>query len=487
MAVCEYCHSTLLKDAESVKDIGKMSEVLEDYSPIQINTSGEYQNRRFTVIGRIQLRYEDGFWNEWYVLFDDGSNAWLSDAPGQYVVAIPQGSPSAVPRFEQLRPDTGLTMKGSRFVASDVRTARCVAGEGELPFKVGAGWEARVADFRSGSAFLTLDYSDAATPQLYMGQSVDLAALRCQLLRSDTEVARTAGKYRGKTTTLACPNCGSAIKYQTGMAFHVVCPSCNAQVDCSTDKALVLQKHEQIARVISTLSLGDAGTIDGLQYEVIGFIKCREIDSDSTSQWVEYLLYNDKRGFLWLVESEDRWDRVKVLDEWPEPRGALSMALRGATYNKLYQYGAEVVYAAGAFNWRVAVGDRTRIIDYAQGDSKLTAESSDTEIVWSTSNRVAEAEVRKWFSKQPSARSLRDAPIDAGAADGESLGVLKRASIIASIILAVINLPISLAYDDDEMLVPVIGLLALWIPFWVRNRFEHGTSKHSGFNSDGDD
>jgi len=65
MAVCEYCHSTLLKDAESVKDIGKMSDVLEDYSPIQINTSGEYQGKHFTVVGRIQLRYDDGFWNEW--------------------------------------------------------------------------------------------------------------------------------------------------------------------------------------------------------------------------------------------------------------------------------------------------------------------------------------------------------------------------------------------------------------------------------------
>src|ERR1043165_6717676 len=80
MAVCEYCRSTLLKDAESVKDIGKMSEVLEDYSPIQINTSGVFQDRAFTVVGRIQLRYDAGFWNEWYVFFDDGTNGWLSDA-----------------------------------------------------------------------------------------------------------------------------------------------------------------------------------------------------------------------------------------------------------------------------------------------------------------------------------------------------------------------------------------------------------------------
>jgi len=482
MAVCEYCHSTLLKDAESVKDIGKMSDVLEEYSPLQINTSGEYQGKHFTVVGRIQLRYDDGFWNEWYVLFDDGAGGWLSDASGQYVFTIPQRSSSVAPKYEALKPGVGLTLSGSRFIASDVRTARCVAGQGELPFKVGAGWEAKVADFRAGNRFLTLDYSDGEVPQIYMGQSVDLPGMRCQLLRSDTDIAQTAGKFRGKTTSLSCPNCGSPIKYQAGMAFHVVCPSCNAQVDCSTDKAVVLEKHEQIARVITTLSLGDVGTIDGLEYEVIGFTKCNEVGENAS--WVEYLLFNDKRGFLWLVEAEDRWDRVKVLDEWPEQSNPTTVDLRGAKYAKLYQYGSEVAYAAGAFNWRVAVGDRTRIIDYAREGQKLTAESSDTEIVWSAANQVSEAQVKQWFNKTATPASLaRDVKpeVDAG-----ELAGLKRASIIASVILAVINLPIALASDDEDILAMLIGMGVLWIPFWLRNKFANGHSSDDS-DSNGDD
>jgi len=487
MAVCEYCHSTLLKDAESVKDIGKMAQVLEDYSPIQINTSGEYQGKHFTVVGRIQLRYDDGFWNEWYVMFDDGNGAWLSDASGQYVFTIVQGSPSSVPPFEQLKPGTGLTMKGTRFVASDVRTARCVAGQGELPFKVGAGWEAKVADFRSGKDFLTLDYSDGPAPQLYSGQSVDLAAMRCQLLRSETEVAQTAGKYRGKTTPLSCPNCGSPIKYQTGMAFHVVCPSCNAQVDCSTDKAIVLEKHEQIARVLTTLSLGDVGMIDNVKYEVIGLTRCRETGSGESSEWIEYLLFNDKRGFVWLVETQDRWDRVKVLDEWPDQRSASTVALHGTMYNKLYQYGSEVTYAAGAFNWRVAVGDRTRIIDYAANESKLTAESSDTEIVWSTTTQVTEAQFKLWFAKKAVPAAMARTPEQA--MDTGDLSSLKVASIIASIILVVINIPIALAHDDEDMLITIIGAGVLWIPFWLRNKLNNGSGGDSDSDTDsgGDD
>ena len=68
MAVCSYCQTAVLKDADSVKDIGKMASVLEDYSPLQIGTTGQYQQHTFTVLGRIQFKYEDGLWNEWYAL-----------------------------------------------------------------------------------------------------------------------------------------------------------------------------------------------------------------------------------------------------------------------------------------------------------------------------------------------------------------------------------------------------------------------------------
>src|ERR1035437_2419218 len=82
MAVCEFCKATVLKDADSVKNLGKMSDVLADYSPIQMGTSGSFGGQNFTVIGRIQLRYSAGIWNEWYILFDDGRASWLSDSSG---------------------------------------------------------------------------------------------------------------------------------------------------------------------------------------------------------------------------------------------------------------------------------------------------------------------------------------------------------------------------------------------------------------------
>lgn len=104
MAVCGFCKSTLLRDGETLKDIGKMSAVLEDYARVQIGTSGRYQGRAFTVVGRIQLRYDAGFWNEWYALFDDGSDGWLAEASGQVTMTVASGRPADAVPFGSLRP-----------------------------------------------------------------------------------------------------------------------------------------------------------------------------------------------------------------------------------------------------------------------------------------------------------------------------------------------------------------------------------------------
>src|SRR5262245_28574408 len=141
MTVCEFCKSTLLKDADSVRDIGKMSEVLEDYSPLKIGTSGQFNSKGFALIGRLQLKYSDGYWNEWYALFDDGSNAWLSDASGQFTFSFLRKVQTTLPLFEKLVVGNVLHLGGQSFVTSDVRTAQCTGGEGELPFQVGPGYE----------------------------------------------------------------------------------------------------------------------------------------------------------------------------------------------------------------------------------------------------------------------------------------------------------------------------------------------------------
>ena len=410
MAVCEFCRAAVLKDADSVKDIGKISSVLEDFSPIQMGAAGVFGGRNFTVVGRIQLRYEQGMWNEWYLLFDDASSAWLGDSSGLYVITTVREEAGALPGFSDIAPGAQFQIGGQSFTASEKREAECIGGQGELPFRVGDGWRIRVADFRSGAAFITLDYTDGEVPVVYNGMAVTLPDLKFQLLRDDDQIKASAGKYRGKLDALDCPKCGSPINYLPGVTTNLVCPACSAQLDAAGPEATVLAAGASVERVLTTLQLGATANIQGGQYTVIGAMV--RTDEEQTD-WTEYLLYSTKNSFFWLVETAEGWSRAAVMPAWPEWRSldADAATLDKVRYTKLYDYLATVKYAAGAFNWRVAAGDQVRVYEFESGQAKLAAELTASELTWSRSTPVAFDQIKAWFGDSVKG----DGPANAGA------------------------------------------------------------------------
>jgi hypothetical protein len=453
-AVCEFCQTTVLKNADAVKDLGKMGEVLEDYSPIQIGTAGKHQGKSFTVVGRIQLRYAAGMWNEWYLLFDDASTAWLGDSSGLYTITTekPELASSNLPKFEQITPAHSYTIDGRDYLAAEVREAQCIAGQGELPFQFGSGWRVQVADFRRGNQFLTLDYSGGDTPRCYIGLAITLEQLACQLLRDDDAVKTSAGKYKGKVDALDCPACGSSIKYLPGVTSHLICPACQAQVDAASPKAQVLAAGERLAQVASTLKLGAKAKLNGAEHQIIGILQRKD---DENTVWTEYLLYNTRGGFIWLVETTEAWYRAKVQADWPNwHEGSNDANMSGRSFKKQVDYLSEVVFAAGAFNWRVAVGDQTRIVEFGLHADTLSAEISGQEITWSYANLVEADQIRAWFGKDI-------------AADKQAKGVSVKKLIIWLLILNSVPL---LFGSIGSWITVAVAILAIWLPHYMMSK-----------------
>ncbi|MDM5179835.1 DUF4178 domain-containing protein [Massilia sp. DJPM01] len=402
MAVCEFCRATLLKDAESVKNLGTMSSVLEDYSPIQIGTCGMLGGRNFTVVGRIQLRYTQGMWNEWYVLYGDGGNGWLGDSSGQFTMSAERKVQETLPAFEKLRIAQPVHINGERFLPAEIRSAKCIAGQGELPFRVGEGWRIRVADLRNGEAFVTLDYTDGEVPVVYSGVAVTLDEMRCQLLRDDDQVKAGAGRFRGKVDALDCPSCGSAIKYLPGITTTLICPACKAQLDASGPQASVLAAGAKMATMNTTIELGATANIRGSEHTVIGAM-VRATSGTGAEKWTEYLLFSARGGFFWLIESNAGWFQAKVMHRWPlwDPAAGDTARAENQDYEKSDSYLTTVVAAAGAFNWRVSVGDRVFVTEYENTSGTLAAETTREEMTWSRSTRLAFDQIKTWFNVGP--------------------------------------------------------------------------------------
>jgi hypothetical protein len=183
-AICAYCRTLVMRDDQAIKDLGKVGALLADGSPIQIGAEGRYGSETFIVVGRLQMDYGQGVWNEWYLFFNDGKPGWLGEAQGLYALSFLAQVDGKLPLFKDIELEEKIAICGVPYVVRDKRRARYASAEGQLPFAPKLGVEVAFADLGSAdSHFATLDY-DAYPPQVYLGHYVDFAQFEFKNLRS---------------------------------------------------------------------------------------------------------------------------------------------------------------------------------------------------------------------------------------------------------------------------------------------------------------
>ena len=189
--VCDYCRTMIVRSGESVTAIGKAAELPFDVSPFQIGSRGRFEQQGFEILGRVRWGWTDGSWNEWLLLFDDGSNAWLGEAMGQLMLL--RERPLADIHDEIIEALAGgghvpigadAQVDGETLIVSDARNATCIAAEGELPFTAPAGWTIFSVDFRTDSGRCASLQRDGKETDFYDGRYVTLEELAPSGLRA---------------------------------------------------------------------------------------------------------------------------------------------------------------------------------------------------------------------------------------------------------------------------------------------------------------
>lgn len=182
-AVCSYCSSMLVRHDLNLEIIGKMAELLPDMSPLQIGARGRYQGAAFEVVGRLKVGWQDGNWNEWYALFDDGKCGWVAEAQGFWMMSFEHPA-SAVPALKDLHIEKQITLgKGLVFQVTDIKQTLCQGSEGELPMPLPRGRKATSVDLSGPKdEFACLDYSEDGI-RAYIGRYVEFDDFKFQGLR----------------------------------------------------------------------------------------------------------------------------------------------------------------------------------------------------------------------------------------------------------------------------------------------------------------
>ncbi|MEJ7605178.1 MAG: DUF4178 domain-containing protein [Bryobacteraceae bacterium] len=180
--VCEYCQSVLVRHDIDLERVGKAATIPEDASPIQLGTEGIYRNKAFHVVGRIVYAYEQGSWNEWHLLFQDGISGWLSDAQLEYAVSF-VASEKEIPPEDAIKRGDQFTWKNNGYQVTSITRAHYVSVAGDLPFVYWDKSNVIFADLRTISGgFATIDYTETP-PLLFLGDAVDFDTLKLKNLR----------------------------------------------------------------------------------------------------------------------------------------------------------------------------------------------------------------------------------------------------------------------------------------------------------------
>ena len=195
-ATCPYCRTMVVRQDDGIRNIGTMAQLPDDMSPFQIGTDGYYKGVHFGIVGRMRIGWEDGSWNEWFLVSDDMKRGWLAEAQGFYAPCFDTTGEiddrhlgdikSLAAAVEAEKGSCMANLMGrtiplahASYRITDIKQAECIGSEGELPFPAAKGRKTWSIDLTHGEGqFASIELGPEGL-RVFEGQYVEWPDLRC--------------------------------------------------------------------------------------------------------------------------------------------------------------------------------------------------------------------------------------------------------------------------------------------------------------------
>lgn len=439
-AVCGYCQSTVVRNGDVLQRLGKMAELFDDHSPLQLMSSGRIQldgkDIPFTLVGRLQYKSDAGVWTEWAAFLDDGTLATLGEDNGAYVFTRTINPGRDMPEAARFRIGATTAINGKPYSVAYTGQAQLISAQGELPKLPPLGQPFGMVELRSSDGeVVSIDYGHQP-PNVERGRAVLLDDLQLKGLKDESAKNEKARQFN-------CPHCGAPVQVQLATTKSLTCASCASIIDLTSGVGGELRSATQSEPVQPLLALGAKGQLQGVHWQVVGFQHRMGVEpgDDEHFGWSEYLLYNQKRGFAFLVDSEEGWSLVRPATGAPQLAATgRSATYMGTKYEHKYSYDAETTYVLGEFYWPVTRGQKTSNSDFASSKGLLSLERSPNEITWSVGDKIASDAVAKAFKLEDKKDALkRDDPGPFVAQSGMGCATIVLIAFVILILLVLLS------------------------------------------------
>ncbi len=131
---CQFCNSTyLVRGSDGLDPTGQAVSLANYPSRLNVGGRGRIRGRAFHILGRVRYAYDEGFWEEWQIAWDDGAPPdWLEEDEGYWTLYRRERVKSAVPPYEQVRVGSTITIGNRQVFITERRRAKVAGSQGQF-------------------------------------------------------------------------------------------------------------------------------------------------------------------------------------------------------------------------------------------------------------------------------------------------------------------------------------------------------------------
>ncbi len=140
--VCQYCDTVSSVIDKTLNPSGKMAKLSEAPSIFSVGSAGALRGKRFEILGRLRYTYPSGFWDEWYLKFEDGKAGWLTEEEGECTLFFKTQITDAM-ELDHIAIAKRINISGRSVFITEIQNAVISGGEGQLNYVVVPGASVR--------------------------------------------------------------------------------------------------------------------------------------------------------------------------------------------------------------------------------------------------------------------------------------------------------------------------------------------------------
>jgi hypothetical protein len=170
--ICQYCGQTSFITPTGLDPTGQKAELADFESIFSVGRTGKLRGEPFKTLGRLRFKYDEGFWDEWFLKLG-AKNVWLQEDEGLFTAFSKQTITTAIPPFADVRVGSSVPVNTYQVFVVEKNEAVIAGGEGELYFKVNPGEAVNYVDGNAAGQVVSIEYlSDEIN--LSIGSDIDL-------------------------------------------------------------------------------------------------------------------------------------------------------------------------------------------------------------------------------------------------------------------------------------------------------------------------